>query len=406
MLELSVASVSTDILDAGTYSDFKILPSWSDLTLSAEPGQPTSIAFTYPRTGTHAHMLISGARLRVTFLFTNDGIHYNRIEPPNMVFVVEEFSYNQDNVSSQVMTISGTSTMGRFGQLLLAPAIGSSYLDDDIFTYQNQTYGQLARNALSAALTRSPHTNIHFTFTDHHDSFGRPWGLPIDAKFNSGTTLTEVFDWLTSLGFAYPTMGFHKRWIPSQNHNENFTSDMLLDKASTTYSLHLYSEPLKGHGYRTYFANEEYEISVQYQEEFKNVVNQLFVTGADEICGWVKRDDSIVAYGPREGKWSVSNAALHNTILQAGERYLDVYAYPRTSQTLEMRFPPDGAILFYFPEFMFGKSHEKHQIQMVSIRVSSSNHEPTLTLTIDNYFDRRKALLDQRLARLGISGSG
>lgn len=405
MLELGVASVSTDILDAGSYSDFKILPSWSDLTLSAEPGKPTSIAFTYPRTGTYSQMLISGARLRVTFLFTNDGIHYHRIEPPNMVFVIDEMGYNQDNVNSQVMTISGSSTMGRFVHLLLAPAIGSSYVDDEIFNFKNQTIGTLVRNTLSAALTRSPHTNINFSFNDHYDSFGLPWGLPIDAKFGPGTPLMEVFDWLTSLGFAYPTMGFHKKWIPSQDPGENLTSDFVLDSTSTTYSLHLHSQPLKGHGYRTYFANEKYEISVQYQEEFTNVINQLFVTGNDEICGWVQREDSIVAYGAREGRWSVSNAALHNTILQAGERYLDVYAYPRTSQTLEMRFPPDGAILFYFPEFMFGKSHERHQIQMVSIRVSSSNHEPTLTLTIDNYFDRRKTLLDQRLARLGISSS-
>lgn len=403
MLELSVAHVSTDILDPGVYDDFKILPSWSDLSLSATPGKATTIAFTYPRSGTHAHMLISGARLRVTFNFTNDGVNFHRVEPPNMVFVVEELSYNQDNANSQVINISGSSTMGRFNKLLLAPAVGSTFIDEDIFTYQNQSIGQLVRNTLSAALTRSPHTDINFTFTDLRDSFGNEWGLPIDAKFDAGAGFNDVLDWLSSLGFAYASMGFHKKWIPSQDPNETFTSDMVLDSQSTNYALHLYDRPIQGFGYRTYYLDENYEITVQYQEEFTNVINQIFVTGEDGICEWVRREESIIAYGVREGKWSVSNAALHTTILQAGERYLDVYAYPRTSQTLELRFPPDGAILFYFPEFMFGKSKEKHRLEMVSIRVSSSNHEPTLTVTIDNYFDRRKALLDQRLARLGIS---
>lgn len=404
MLELSIAGPTSNLLGVGTYEDYKILPEWNNLSLSAEAGRPSVMTFTYPRTGVRAHMLTLGARVRAFFPFTTGpklfGGDWEWLEPPNMVFTVTDISYNEEMANDQTMAVALTSTLTQMEKVLLAPAIGSSYVDDDIFKFDNMTVGHLVRTCVSAALSRSPNTDVVMSFDDTYDSAGVEWGRPLDVKFDPGQSLWSVLEWLNSLGFAYATFGLHKRYIPSQDV-EYLTSDLVEDKASTTYYFNLYSQPLRGFGLRNYFLDNRYINSLTKQSESKEVVNQIFVTGEEGICGWLKREDSILMYGVQEGKWSVSNAALHTTILAAGERYLDVYAYPRTSETLDMEFPPDGAILFYFPTFFYDVG-DGHSIEMLSLQVESSNHIGQLTLTIDNYFDRRKDLLEQRLARLGL----
>ena len=411
MLELGVANPSRDILSAGTDAEFKHLPSWKDLTLTTEPGKSSTLSFSYPRHGVRGHMITPGARIKVRFpmahtggggVFSKDAF---KVDPPNMTFELDEESFPQETANNQTIRVAAKSVMENFTSLLLAPAVGSTYTDEDIFNFKNLSVGGLAKQALSVALSRSPDTHIHFTFDHQYDSAGVRWGNPIDATFKPGQTLKDVFEWLGSLGFGYPMMGYHRKWIPGQT-SENLTADLALDRSSTTYSLHLYAEPLNGFGYRAYVLNERHEATVTAQREFKNIVNQVFVTGNDNICTWVSRQDSIEKYGVREGNWGVSNAALPETLKAAGERYLDVYAYPRVSQTLEIEFPPDGAALFWFPKFIFGKSLEEghaHHIKVLSLSVNSANQIGQITLTLDNYFDRRSAMLEQRLARLGLS---
>lgn len=409
MLELGIASVSTDLLGAGTSQEYKHLPEWSDLALSAEPGRATTLTFKYPKHGVRANMLIPGARIRVRFplaytenVFVDDA---SRVDPPNMILELDEDTGNEETANDRQMTYAATSLFGNFKQLLLAPAEGSSYVDDDLFTYSNLTVGSLLKQALSVGLSRSPETSLELSFDEHKDSLGNSWGNPIDAKFTPGQSVEEVLGWLRSLGFAYTTLGYNKKWMPSQDP-ETVTSDLWNDSTSTTYRLNAYQEPLEGFNFRSYYLNETFERTVTRQRDFKNVVNKLFVTGDDGICTWVSRQDSIEIYGVREGKWGVSNAGQMATLKAAAERYLDAYAYPRQSQTLDIEFPPDGAILFWFPKFIFGKSREEgheHRIEMLSLRVQSANHIGTMTLTLDNYFDRRTTMLEQRLARLGLS---
>lgn len=332
------------------------------------------------------------------------------VEPPNMFFTLTESSFNEELSNDQTIAVQVKSTLDRFNKLLLAPAVGSTYIDSEVFNFHNMTVGKIMKEALSVGLSRSPDTHINLGFSEAYDSAGLPWPDPVDAKFNPGQSLFEVVEWLQAVGFGYASFGFNKKWIPSQDP-ESLSGAMELDRNSNTYYFNLYRDPLQGFGYRTYYLAEKYEATLTRQEDFKEVVNQLFVTGDNNICAWVKRDDSIAAYGVLEGRWSVSNAALHQTIIAAGERYLDLYAYPRTSQTLDIQFPPDGAILFYFPSLAFSKSIDinqtdlppkTHSIEMLSLRVGAANHVGTLTVTLDNYFERRKTLLDQRLARLGL----
>lgn len=171
MLELGIAKRSLDLFDYGQDADYYHFPDWSDLSISATPSGVSNLTLKYPLSGVRAEYIATGARIRVRFYF-NGG----KVDPPNMVFEITEFIKNEESSNDNTVTFACKSLKSNFDKLIMAPAIGSTVTDEELFKYTNMTVGQMALEALSVGLSRSPNTVLHPTFTTTHDSAGVEWG--------------------------------------------------------------------------------------------------------------------------------------------------------------------------------------------------------------------------------------
>lgn len=377
------------ITPTGGYGE--ILPDWSELTFSQDLLQPGTLTFHYPVDGRHADTLTHGKIFAVLL----DGV-----EPLNGRFYYDEGTGSRIAEADGAEAVYGcTSVLGLGEAMKLAPAVGSTFADENLFSFLDKTPGFLARNvvnnagARATALAAFPDwlTYPMTGFTDLADSAGINWGQTVDVRFNSGDSLVTVMDWLTSNGYAEPLMDKKVMRLYEPAHNGT--------------NLAVGSNPVTLQTGRDF-------LEATYQTSSKDLVNSLLVLGENNSCAWVQDAASASQYGYREGTLSVSNASSQDTLTSAGQAWLSTRKNPRYSYTYTVSaqyLDTATGLPRPFVDYRVGDSvlildgfaTSVQRIRLMSATWPNST-TPAVNLTVNDLFAEREAEVDRRMSRLGI----
>lgn len=379
------------ITTAGVYGE--IFPDWSDLTFSQDLLEPGTLTFDYPIDGANADLLQHGAILAVLI----DGF-----EPINGRFVYDEGKGSRVASADDPISSYGCSGVLDLGsRMSLSPAIGSTIFTDDLFQFLDKTPGYLVKQVLlntfsrANALATMPSwiTYPVTAFSDTNDSSGAAWPQTVDVTFNSGDTLTDVLNWLTSNGFAEPYMDKRdlKLFVPNNNGTNLGTGTNPIVLAT----------------------GRDFE-EATYQTTSKELINSLFVVGDENSCAWVQDAASAAQYGYREGKMTVTNATQQATLIAAGQAFLNLHKIPRWSYTYSVpaiyldQANPDASALPFVDYrvgdsvlIMDGLASSVQRIRLMSATWPSARSS-TVNLSVNDLFGERDVELERRLSRLGI----
>jgi len=377
---------------AGNYSEE--LPDFADLTISQDLLDPGTLAFRYPAEGRHADLLTHGRQLAILI----DGV-----EPKNGRYTYFEGDGSTTLGEAQPNSYGCTSNMGRTDKLMLAPAYGSTVIDDELFNWTNLSPGSILISALSNAMSRAnAHTGNAVsswlvtpptTFSATLDSSGTAWPATYDTKFGAGTTVKEVIEWLTTNGLAEAHMQGRelKLYRP--------------DKNGTNLTLGAYPIVLQS-------GNDLSEAS--YQTKSTDLVTALLVLGDENACVWVYDIAAIAQYGYREGKIQVSNASTQATLTAAGTAWLNARKIPRWSYTyavsaLYLEQTPNRTQPRPFVDYQCGDSIlilDGGATAVQRLRLLSATwptaQSSIVALTVNDLLAERDILIDRQLSQLGL----
>lgn len=379
MIELKVVD--------STGTPAQILPDWSDLTISQDRFDVSIMSFTYSNVGRHFNLLKPGTIISYSV---------SGFSPSSNWFEVGDNQVNKLDASNAV-SFSLKSTVGNFDRMILGPGVGSTVVEDNLFKYENRTIGYMIRRAIDNSLSRGSQSKwldtSSWTFSDTVDSKGTPWYSTYDHTFSPGTKVADVIDWGVQLGFVEVEMKDRKLYAyePASRGNNYTVAPNIKAIRSNVLSEH----------------TEQYSVSEWY--------NSILVTG-DTIspnpgpsCVWVQDAASIATDGYREGLWNVSGANQQSTLLEAGKRYLELHKKPMTSRTFATVFHPElnpkPLVDFQVADLIYigsDASALSGNVRLISTTWNSSS-SASVNITLDTLLDNRARILDQRLARLGIT---
>lgn len=374
----------------GDYGE--ILPDWSDLTFSQDLLNPGALTFNYPLDGRNAEVL----RHNTVLTCLLDGQ-----EPMNGRFTYSEGQGSRlgDSGEQNMASFGCSSTIDRFKNMLLAPAFGSVFADENMFDFKNKTAGWLVTNAINNAMSRGNQlsgnpqewlTHPITTFDEVYDSAGKMWPTTYDVKFPPGTKVQGVFDWVVGRGFAEPQMvGKELRLYSPENNGRNLTTGSKPTVLQTGRDL----------------------IEATYQTTSKDLVNALLVLGDDNTCVWVYDQDSINQFGYREDTLTVGNASSVSTLTAAGNVYLSTRKIPRYSYTYSvgaLYLESVSSVARPFIDYQVGDSilildgvfTSVQRLRLLSATWPSSR-SATVNLTVNDFFAERDVEFDRRITRLG-----
>lgn len=395
------------VADDGSFD--AIFPDWSELSFNQDFA-PGSLSFTYATTGRNYGLFDHGTEVVLLL----DGV-----ETADARFMLIESSGShlaeQDLFATRQFNLN--SLRSKFDQLLVAPAFGSTFSDPDAFNFVNVTPGQMVITAIDNAMARAgirvtptaylsaghPVTwlNNAMGFSPTVDSNGVAWPTHYDWDAGGYYTVTDVLNWLSDNGFAYPQM---------QGHTLNLYATLGTDLTTV-------AEPVV-------LATGRDFTDASYQDSSAELVNALLCIGdvpaipaggSSQACAWVYDQDSIDRYGYREATRSLPGLTTNAKLAQVGHNLLTWMARPRYSFTYGQGITSGngGGLLQAnhtrpFLDFQVGDTIlvlDGNAVLTERVRSLGANwpdaFNPSVSLTLNDWFTERQTEFDLRLSRLG-----
>ena len=380
----------------------EVLPHWSDLEFGQDLKGASSISFDYANQGANFDRLAAG-------MYVLPEVNGRRDWDNSIFYIRSTAGSLMPGSASNTTRFSGISLRGRLDSVRWMPAIGSTFMDDEMFRYSNVTPGAVIRAGVENYWSRA--RTLHGDPTNWLADVGvgteSYWKYRVDELVEPTTSVQAMITKYQDLGIGTARFeGFHL----NTSHYEWYSETPLLDKSdSVQLRVGLNLE------------NGEFE------ETNESLITALLVKGAQDpfrtdteiqsyAVQWVVASQDIIdKYGYHEGILEISDASNPTTLKAIGENYMRQHLEPRMSRSYTMvdnlRDPRSGRPLptpKALSDFQCGDSililskHGAFVEKVYAITMSFNNPQhATIGLTLNDYFDDFMVQFDQRLRRLG-----
>lgn len=376
---------------AGNWGE--VLPDWSEMLFNQDLTTSSGLTFNYPRRGRNAGYLTHGQQFAIIL---------DDFEPINARFTYFEDSGSNTPGDGGSVQYGLKSNIARADKLMLAPAVGSTVADENMFAWVNKSAGNILLTALNNAMSRAAAFGsvgsivpwltypVPGPLSNTLDSSGFAWPATYDVTFQPGrTSVTSVIEWLRDAGFAecYMDGKVLKVLHPSRNGSDlTVGADPVVIQTGKDLT----------------------EATVQ--SSSLELTNALLVMGENNSCAWVSDAASVAAYGYREGTLDVGNASQQSTLLAAGNAALAIAKNPRYAYTYQMgaQYLDSSVNKRPFVDYRVGDkvlifdgpSPRVERIRMLSASWPNSS-TPTVQVSVNDRFAEEAEEFDRRLKRLG-----
>lgn len=385
----------------------EVLTDWTDLEFGQDLRNPSSIVFKYPIRGVHYERLRAG-------MYVTPAVHGSTTWRNSIYWVREKAGSSMPDHTSQEATFAGVSLRGRLNKVRWLPAIGSEFMDSDMFRYNNVTPGTVIKAGVDNYLSRAKSQ-----FKDNSDwiigvgvSPDANWFYRVDEEVVPTTSVQEIINKYQDLGIATAEFnGFllqtaHYFWYA---HGGGEGGNELRNKSDEVQLI--VGKNLVG--------GEE---SISHED----IITSLLVVGSPDpfsdnpevhsnAVQWVTAPQRVIdQWGYHEDILNVPDAHVHSTLKAVGEAYIARKMEPRysTSFTMVDSLYNDRGKLIPSPkalvDFQCGdlisvithKGITYERVHSISMTYPNPN-APQVTLTLNDYFETNEEKFDQRLRRLG-----
>ena len=377
-----------------------VLPYWSDLEFGQDLRGASSISFSYKEKAPGYDKLKLGAYV-VPVVNGNykwlDSVFYVQARSGNLI---EDMG---------LVDVMGYSLQKRLDQMYWAPAIGSTFSDDDMFKYVNQTPGAILRAGIENHWSRAKST-----FKDSQDWIAsvvvpasNKWGHKIDETIQAGTSVSSMVSKYQELGIA--TVRFDGFNMVTANYDW-YSNSPAFNKQNSVR-----------------FREGIALLSGEFEESNEDLITALLLIGSPDplrendgitsnVVAWVTSPPDIIQkYGYHESVLSVSDATTPETLKAVGKNYLGRMQKPRLSKsyrvTSELNDPRTGKLIATpaaLSDYQCGdnvtvytsEGSEEYMVQAVTLSYTDPVR-PSTVLTLNDTFATWQETFDQRLRRLG-----
>lgn len=379
-----------------------ILPHWNNLEFGQDLKGASSISFDYANDGAHFEKLKNG-------IFVVPEVNGNRKWRNSIFYIRERSGSLMPGAESKTTKFAGVSLRGRLEFAHWLPAVGSVYMTEDMFKYSNVTPGAVIKAGVENYLSRARnlYKDPSLWVAEIVEGSADYWKYRVDETIEPTTTVEEVVSKYQDLGIGTVQFeGFNLTTVQS----EWFSTTPAEDKISAV-QLKVGLNLKEG----------------EYGESMDGMYTAVFVKGAQDpfsdeedkptVVQWVVADQGIIdKYGYHEHVLNVSDAASAETLKAVGENFLRLHMEPRMSRSYTMvdnladpttgrKLPVPTALVDFqcgdtitvFSED--GPSSEK--VYAITMSYSDNADQPSIGLTLNDYFDEWEVTFDQRLRRLG-----
>lgn len=379
-----------------------ILPHWMNLEFGQDLKGPSSISFDYANDGAHFERLKGGM-----YVVPIVGGRHDWFD--SIFYIRERTGSLMPGSTSKTTRFGGVSLRKRLDDVRWMPAIGSNYIDAEMFRYTNQTPGAIIKAGVENFWSRAKSQ-----FGDDVPwlagvgvSPDSNWHYRVDEVIEPTTSVNDIISKYQDLGIGTARFyGFHLNTAHYYWYTDGPSRDKT-DEVQLKIGLNL--------------ENGEYE------ESYDNLITSLLVQGAadpfpkDEstqsyVVAWVTAPQEVIdKYGYHEDVLNVADATNPETLKAIGQNYLRKHLEPRMSRNFTMvdslhdprtgqPLPTPQALVDFEcgDSILVLSSDGAHEEKVYSITMSFSNPEnASIGLTLNDYFDSWEVQFDQRLRRLG-----
>lgn len=385
----------------------EVLLDWTELEFGQDLKNPSSIMFKYPIDGVNYNKLKEG-------MYVVPVVNGNHTWRDSYFWVREKNGSPMPNAESKVATFGGVSLRGRLDKVRWLPAVGSEYMDSDMFRYHNVTPGTVIKGGVENYLSRA--RNVYNDPTNWITGVGvspdAHWFFRVDEEVEPTTSVMQMITKYQDLGIA--TASFN---------------GFLLQTAH--YFWYAYDPTSTG----THIRDLSDEVSLVVGQNLLNgeeawshtdLITALLVVGGQDPFSdnpevysnsvqWVTAPQKVIdKWGYHESVLNVPDAHVHSTLKALGEAYIRRHMEPRYSTTYTMASDlydsrgnpkpfPRALVDFQCGDLISVITHRgvtKERVHSITLTYPRPN-TPQVGLTLNDYFESEIEVFDQRLRRLG-----
>ena len=375
----------------------EIFPDYDSLSFGQDIVNASSIKFDYPIKGRNYNLLREGMYIVAVI---NNFYKYK-----DSYFYIQTTEGGVVPESDDSISVSGVSLKKRLDRVRWAPAIGSVYMDKEMFQYKSKSPTQILQEGISNYKSRAQSqfdSKVNWISNVVSTGFDK---FLLDEIVEGGTSIESMIQRYQDLGIA--TVHFEGFQLTVLNYYGVGDDPVSFnDKREVQLKVGL---NLKGGTYgRT---NEELTTALL----VKGAPDELYDGDEKpEAVAWVTSPQAVIdRFGYHEDILEVNSASDQGTLQAIGKAYLTKKQELRESRTYDMVdnlrdgrgrpiAVPAALIDFQVGDYITVLTTTGATVDRVyAVTISVDNAGlPSIALTLNDYFDEWEVVFNQRLRRL------